>query len=281
MRISLVLSTIVTKSKIVTKTIFLIVLLFLLPGVVWAEGSLVRLLTSVRAISPGTLPDIQDIRAACGENGLCAARIMAQIIGPKAILEKVRHPSSDQIRLVTSVKSVTRHSFNDQGVLNLELKRFGRKVVFELKKIATAVQNSDHPLKQIILDLRQNPGGDVDRMLRVTSLFTGPVAAAVYLDGRQGRKSLSVPDKQPVFSDTPLQILIGPNTKSSAEILAALLKVHGGAELIGARTFGKNYLLRVVAVSHDWRLLVPGELVAVRGINLVGGVRPDRVDILH
>ncbi|MBL4906375.1 MAG: hypothetical protein JKX94_02910 [Sneathiella sp.] len=263
-------------STIVTKRVLAFVLVFFLPGTALAGGSLERIVSTVQAISPDDLPTVKDMTAACGANTLCAGRILSQLLGPRAILEKVRHPSSDRIRMVTSVKSIKNYTFDDQGVLTLVLSRFGRKVVFELKKVAANIRKTRRPIRQLILDLRRNPGGDVDRMLRVTSLFTGAIDNAVLLSGRAGTSILPVPDKTPIFKNVPLQILIGLKTKSSAEILAALLKVHANAQLVGGKTFGKNYLLRVIPVNHDWRLLVPAERVEIPGIGLAGGLLPDR-----
>ena len=71
-----------------------------------------------------------------------------------------------------------------------------------------------------------------------------------------------------------LPVLVGPGTASSAEVLAALLQRYAGARLAGSRTAGKNHLTRVIAVDHDWRLLVPAERIAVPGVELTGGLQP-------
>ncbi len=71
-----------------------------------------------------------------------------------------------------------------------------------------------------------------------------------------------------------LVVLVGPETASSAEVLAALLQRYAGARLAGSRTAGKDHLTRVIAVDHDWRLLVPAERIEVPGIELTGGLRP-------
>ena len=69
-------------------------------------------------------------------------------------------------------------------------------------------------------------------------------------------------------------MLVGPGTASSAEVLAALLQRYAGACLAGARTAGKDHLTRVIAVDHDWRLLVAAERIEVPGVDLTGGLRP-------
>jgi C-terminal processing protease CtpA/Prc len=197
---------------------------------------------------------------------------MARAIGPKAKIEYVRHPSTDRIRWVKSVPSVTSHRIDDQGVLTVELERFGRKAVPELRKVLEDAFRSNRTVSTVVVDLRSNHGGDFDRMLRVASLFTGHVPGAVRLVGPDRLIEVSVPKNAPVLHGTTLRVLVGPRTASSAEVLTALLKVHAGAQVVGTATYGKNYLSRVVPVSHDLRLLVPGARIEVPGTTLVGGV---------
>jgi hypothetical protein len=52
------------------------------------------------------------------------------------------------------------------------------------------------------------------------------------------------------------------------------LRRYAGARLAGSRTAGKDHLTRVIAVDHDWRLLVPAERIEVPGVELTGGLRP-------
>ena len=70
-------------------------------------------------------------------------------------------------------------------------------------------------------------------------------------------------------------MLIGPETASSAEVLAALLRRHAAARLVGTRTLGKDWLSRLVPPDHDWRLSIHAERIEVPGEPLVQGLVPD------
>ena len=104
---------------------------------------------------------------------------------------------------------------------------------------------------------------------------TGALENALQLADEAGRRPVAIPGREAPFHVGPLVVLIGPETASSGEILAALLRRYAGAELRGARTAGKDYLLRVVPVDHDWQLLLPSERVEVPGERLAGGLAPD------
>ena len=113
-------------------------------------------------------------------------------------------------------------------------------------------------------------------MLRVAALFTGPVDEALWIAERGGRRGVAIPSSPPRLDLAALTVLIGPETASSAEILAALLRRHAGAKVVGQRSVGKDYLLRAIPVHHDWRLLVPAGRIEVPGEVLAGGLMPDR-----
>jgi C-terminal processing protease CtpA/Prc len=62
---------------------------------------------------------------------------------------------------------------------------------------------------------------------------------------------------------------------SSGEVLAALLRRHAKASVLGERTWGKDYVLRVEPIDHDWRALIPAGRIEVPGEVLAGGLVPD------
>ena len=217
---------------------------------------------------PG-LPARAEIDRRCAGDARCAAEVIADAFAGHALLEAVDHPDSDSIRLVMTEPSLGRVGPVAGGRLMVALDRFGRNAVHELRD---AVGDADG----LILDLRANRGGALARMLRVAALFTGPVDAALGLNGRDGRRVLAIPDSRDRLARSRITVLVGRHTASSAEMLAALLRRHLGAEIVGETTFGKDYVYRAIPVDHDWRLLIPGERIDIPGETLAGGLMPDR-----
>ncbi|MEE8445470.1 MAG: S41 family peptidase, partial [Alphaproteobacteria bacterium] len=147
----------------------------------------------------------------------------------------------------------------------------GRTAERELRQAVSAVGAG-----AIVLDLRANRGGDFERMLRVAGLLTGPTKHALSVIGKDGRRLRAIPATGPIAGVHSLTVVVGGETASSAEMLAALLRRHAGAEVVGERTRGKDTLVRVIPVHHDWRLVLPAERVEIAGEDLAGGLRPDR-----
>jgi len=208
-------------------------------------------------------------QAQCADVPACVAEVLGEQ-DPRVRLERVAHPDSDSIRWVDTLPSVTDARSLGAGRGLVVLERFGRKANREVEAALAAFG----PLEELVLDLRSNRGGDLGRMLRLAGFFAGAQEGALRLigDGDETRP-IDIEGKSTVMPQ--LTLLVGARTASSAEILAALLRRHAGARLLGETTAGKDYLTRVVPLDHDWRLLLPAERVEVPGETLAGGLVPD------
>jgi carboxyl-terminal processing protease len=184
------------------------------------------------------------------------------------VLQRVRHPTSDEIRWADTEGSITATVDLGAGRRLVRLDRFGRKVDQE---IIAALRSTD----ELVLDLRHNQGGVLRRMLRVAARFTGRVPGAVRLIDSNKVRTLSVPAPSAPVWRGRITVLVGANTISSGEVLAAMLRRYAGATVLGERTWGKDYVLRVVPIDHDWRALVPDARIEVPGEILAGGLLPD------
>jgi C-terminal processing protease CtpA/Prc len=127
----------------------------------------------------------------------------------------------------------------------------------------------------LVLDLRHNQGGVLNRMLRIAGRFTGAVPDAVRLVKPDQVRVLRIPEPSGTIWHGRITVLVGANTISSGEVLAALLRRHAGAIVLGERTWGKDYVLRVDAIDPDWRALIPDGQIEVPGEVLAGGLLPD------
>lgn len=88
----------------------------------------------------------------------------------------------------------------------------------------------------MILDLRDNGGGEVNAAVEVARIFvpSGPIVHVVSGDG-----SVDTKNATKAQLEIPLVVLVNGNTASASEILAAALKESGTATLVGTQTFGK------------------------------------------
>ena len=184
------------------------------------------------------------------------------------VLLRVRHPTSEEIRWADTEPSIAGTADLGAGRRLIRLDRFGRKVDHEMSAALRAARD-------LVLDLRHNHGGVLRRMLRIAGRFTGPVPAAVHLVKADQVRVLAIPKPSGAVWRGRITVLVGANTISSGEVLAALLRRHAGAAVLGERTWGKDYVLRVEPVDPDWRALIPDGRIEVPGEILTGGLVPD------
>ena len=185
------------------------------------------------------------------------------------VLQRVHHPTTDEIRWADTTPSLAGTVDLGAGRLLVRLDRFGRKIDQEMSGALRLAE------AELVLDLRHNRGGVLRRMLRVAARFTGPVPGAVRLVQGLGVKVLAIPEPSGEVWRGRLTVLVGAETISSGEVLAALLRRHAGARVLGERTWGKDYALRIEPIDRDWRALVPDGRIAVPGEVLAGGLVPD------
>jgi carboxyl-terminal processing protease len=140
--------------------------------------------------------------------------------------------------------------------------------------------------RSLVLDLRGNPGGLFDEGVQMASLFLsrGDLVASLERRGDAGHQPQYV--RRTRWPGLPLVVLVDQQTASSAELVAAALRDHGRALLVGEPTYGKGLVQRVVNLTSEMSLRLttarwlPPSGVAVtrreeRGGRVTGGLAPD------
>ena len=106
-------------------------------------------------------------------------------------------------------------------------------------QVATAVKRqNDAGVVGRVLDLRDDPGGDLSAAVDIASIFVKN-ATLVYQIGRDGnRQPLRTNDRFYIDAPKPLVVLVNKNSASGAEIISAGLRATGVATIMGERTAG-------------------------------------------
>src|SRR6185503_10811161 len=126
----------------------------------------------------------------------------------------------------------------DKGIGYLAITRFseatGPDVIAALGKL-----RQQGALEVLVLDLRNNPGGLVDQAIAVADQFLD-AGTIVTIRGRQGTIETQAAHKGGVAVGVSVIAIVDQGTASAAEILAAALRDHGRAKLVGVPTYGKG-----------------------------------------
>jgi carboxyl-terminal processing protease len=125
----------------------------------------------------------------------------------------------------------------DKGLGYLAITRFSESTSSDVA-LALGQLRQQAALEALVLDLRNDPGGLVDQAILVADQFLDG-GTIVSIRGRSGTETQSA-HKGGLATAVPLTILVDQGTASAAEILAAALRDHGRAKLVGLPTYGKG-----------------------------------------
>jgi carboxyl-terminal processing protease len=107
------------------------------------------------------------------------------------------------------------------------------------------------PLKGLVLDLRDNPGGVLEAAVSVADAFldSGVIVTA---KGRTPDSKFEM-DATPgdALNGAPIVVLVNGGSASAAEIVAGALKDQHRAKLMGRTTFGKGSVQTIIPLSED------------------------------
>jgi carboxyl-terminal processing protease len=100
-------------------------------------------------------------------------------------------------------------------------------------------------MKQLILDLRNNPGGYMNQAIYLADLFLSGDKLVVYTKGRREEfnDSYSCESTSP-YENIPLIILVNNGSASASEIVSGAIQDWDRGLIVGERTFGKGLVQR-------------------------------------
>jgi carboxyl-terminal processing protease len=105
-------------------------------------------------------------------------------------------------------------------------------------------------MTQMVLDLRDNPGGLVQSAIDICSMFLSRSQNILTIKGRQGIGSERTYEVRSGAQESfPLVVLVNGNSASASEIVAGALQDHDRAIVVGETTFGKGLVQTIFPIS--------------------------------
>lgn len=178
--------------------------------------------------------------------GLLRARVMELLkgeIGEVVKLQVQREEEKLKFRLrreeITVATVSTRVIEGIKPIAVVALNKFAQGSCEKVKESLDLLKKSH--VRGLLLDLRDNPGGQMEEAACIASLFVGPdekIFEVRYLDPR--KKSEEYYGGEEKRFDLPMAVLVNAASASAAEIVAGALRDLNRAVLVGERTFGKG-----------------------------------------
>ena len=209
--------------------------------------------------------------------GMSLAEAIIKIRGPRGTPVKltVLHEGAagpvdiEIVRASIEVPSVRFEMRGDIAVINII--QFSERTESELAPVIQELK--DKSARGIVLDLRNNPGGLLDTVVKVASHFISR-GVVVAVRSNQGKMATLDIVKGEAVTDLPMVVLVNHASASGSEVLAGALQDHDRALVAGNVTYGKgsvNVLRRLDDGSGLYittaRWLTPGgRLIEGQGI---------------
>jgi carboxyl-terminal processing protease len=179
----------------------------------------------------------------------------------------------------------------EPGVSFIRVRAFNETTVSDVARVLTE-QNAQTPLKGVVLDLRNNPGGLLDAAVGLSAMFLPKDALVVYTEGRmEGSKTRYFASKDyyarrggdplanapEILKTVPLVVLTNGGAASASEIVAGALQDHKRATVMGTTTFGKGSVQNIIPLSQTTGVkLTTSRYFTPNGRSIQGtGIEPD------
>ncbi len=194
----------------------------------------------------------------------------------------LREGSAEPLQFTLKRSRVELHSVRSEllepGMGYVRISQFSETTSDDLDAALKALRkHNGAPLKGLVLDLRNNPGGVLEAAVSVSDTFldSGVIVTA---KGRTPESKFEM-DATPgdALNGAPIVVLINGGSASAAEIVAGALKDNHRAKLMGRTTFGKGSVQTVIPLSEDRALKLTTSLYYTpSGISINHrGIAPD------
>ena len=178
--------------------------------------------------------------------------------GTSVSLEVIRgkdHLSFSVQRDLVPIESVL-HLPVEDGVGYLKIDRFAETTHDEF--VAHLDYLTATGMEELIIDLRDNPGGYLHESVAMADEFLGDNKNIVTTKYKDGSTNTSTAKSGNRFEELPVHILINENSASASEVFTGALQDHDRATVYGQTSFGKGLVQedKVLADGSKVRLTV-------------------------
>lgn len=133
----------------------------------------------------------------------------------------------------------------------------------------------DQGMERLIVDLRSNPGGNLDTVCDILDLML-PEGLIVYTEDKNGEREEYTSDEENQF-DKPLVVMMNGYSASASEIFAGAIQDYGLGQIVGTQSYGKGVVQSVFDLQDGTSVkLTIAEYFTPNGRSIDGeGITPD------
>ncbi len=149
--------------------------------------------------------------------------------------------------------SVVANYMIDDEIGYIKVSRFAATTYDEFYAALTELQSQG--MEKLILDLQNNPGGYMDRAIKMADEVISGNKMIVYTDGKQDRYDSEARARKPgIFESGALIVLINEGSASASEIVSGAIQDNDRGLIVGRRSFGKGLVQNQIPLSDGSEL---------------------------
>lgn len=173
-------------------------------------------------------------------------------------IKYIRQGKTNSTQIVLNsvdIKAVPFFAMVDKETGYIVLSQFNAKASAETK--AALLQLKADGAKNIILDLRGNPGGLLNEAVNICNLFVPQNEIIVTTKSKnENYNNTYKTTKTPVDTEIPLVVLVDGGSASASEIVSGALQDLDRAVIVGSRSFGKGLVQRPLDLTYGTQVKV-------------------------
>lgn len=179
------------------------------------------------------------------------------------------------VREKVEVSQLETEMLNDDTAY-IKLLQFSTNSSAEMESYVKELRSKS--VKNVVLDLRNNPGGDIQAAIDIANIFisAGKIAELRYKNPEKNTVIHSKNFHAPGFK---MVVLVNENSASASEFLAMAIQSRGAGKILGTQTYGKGSMQAVNrSVTGGGFKYTVGEFYSYKGQRVhTVGITPDIV----
>lgn len=154
------------------------------------------------------------------------------------VLREGEELNKNLLRTRIYVNSVDAAYMLDEKVGYIRLDKFAERTYEDFVLAAKGLKIRG--MKTMIIDLRDNGGGYLDVAINILDELLKKGEPIVFTKGKNRKKQVYVSERNGMFKNMDLLVLINENSASASEILAGAIQDNDRGIIVGRRSFGKG-----------------------------------------
>ena len=187
-----------------------------------------------------------------------AANLLQGAAGTEVTLTYKRQGKTNAVTVTREsedIEAVPHYSMIDENTGYIVLRKFNKKASSQTIKALNSLKSLG--AKNIVLDLRGNPGGLLNEAVNIVNIFVPKDQLVVTTKSKVKKYNKTYYTKRdPIDLEIPVAVLINDKSASASEIVSGALQDLDRGVVIGTRSFGKGLVQRPKRLTYGTQMKI-------------------------